>query len=301
LSTALEKGAKNAIMVSVACAAAGIIVGMVTLTGMGLKFSSLVLDLSYGIKALAILLIGAASLVLGMGLPVTASYIVLATLAGPALLDMGVPIMVSHMIVFWYSQDANVTPPVSLASFAGAGVAGANPMRTAFTSWKLAKGLYIIPIIMAYRPLLGMEAGYELLHWQVGVTMIVTMLGLIAFASAIERYFIRRATWPETILFWIAAAGLFWPQYWADGVGLIAFARPLPCRNFTAPPGNPTTAPFFMAHSPCFSVVLILPRTFHLPLGTFLCSKNHFWATATRKGARNGRIVWGCIGIGLRF
>ncbi|MBC2713154.1 MAG: TRAP transporter large permease subunit, partial [Desulfosarcina sp.] len=159
---ALEKGAKNAIMVSVACAAAGIIVGMVTLTGMGLKFSSLVLDLSYGIKVLAILLIGAASLVLGMGLPVTASYIVLATLAGPALLDMGVPLMVSHMIVFWYSQDANVTPPVSLASFAGAGVAGANPMRTAFTSWKLAKGLYIIPIIMAYRPLLGMGTGYEL-------------------------------------------------------------------------------------------------------------------------------------------
>jgi TRAP transporter 4TM/12TM fusion protein len=222
--TALEKGAKNAIMVSVACAAAGIIVGMVTLTGMGLKFSSLVLELSYGIKVLAILLIGAASLVLGMGLPVTASYIVLATLAGPALLDMGVPLMVSHMIVFWYSQDANVTPPVSLASFAGAGVAGANPMRTAFTSWKLAKGLYIIPIIMAYRPLLGMGDGYELMHWQVGLTMLTTTLGLIAFASAIERYFIRRANWPETVLFWIAAAGLFWPQYWADLVGVGAFA-----------------------------------------------------------------------------
>ncbi len=92
---ALRRGARNAVMVSVACAAAGIIVGMVTLTGMGLKFSSLVIDLSFGIKALAILLIGAASLVLGMGLPVTASYIVLATLAGPALLDMGVPLLVS--------------------------------------------------------------------------------------------------------------------------------------------------------------------------------------------------------------
>ncbi|WP_155318016.1 TRAP transporter permease [Desulfosarcina alkanivorans] len=232
---ALEKGAKSAIMVSVACAAAGIIVGMVTLTGMGLKFSSLVLELSYGIKVLAILLIGAASLVLGMGLPVTASYIVLATLAGPALLDMGVPLMVSHMIVFWYSQDANVTPPVSLASFAGAGVAGANPMRTAFTSWKLAKGLYIIPIIMAYRPLLGMGPGYELLHWQVGLTVVTTLLGLIAFASAIERYFIRRATWPETILFWIAAAGLFWPQYWADGIGLAAFAAVFAMQKWTRP------------------------------------------------------------------
>jgi len=196
----------------------------VTLTGMGLKFSSLVLDLSYGIKALAILLIGAASLVLGMGLPVTASYIVLATLAGPALLDMGVPLLVSHMIVFWYSQDANVTPPVSLASFAGAGVAGANPMRTAFTSWKLAKGLYIIPLVMAYRPLLGLGKDYELLHWPVISTMAITLLGLIAFASALERYLFRRATWLETIIFWLAAAGLLWPDPWADIAGLSAFA-----------------------------------------------------------------------------
>ncbi len=240
LIKALENGAKNAIMVSVACAAAGIIVGMVTLTGMGLKFSSLVLDLSYGIEVLAILLIGAASLVLGMGLPVTASYIVLATLAGPALMDMGVPIMVAHMIVFWYSQDANVTPPVSLASFAAAGVAGANPMKTAFTSWKLAKGLYIIPIIMAYRPLLGMGENYELMHWEVGVAMLMTTLGLIAFASALERYFLRKATWPETILFWLAAAGLFWPEYWADLAGIIIFAGAVLLQKYYTPdPAKP--------------------------------------------------------------
>jgi TRAP transporter 4TM/12TM fusion protein len=231
----LEKGARNAIMVSVACAAAGIIVGMVTLTGMGLKFSSLVLDLSFGIKALAILLIGAASLVLGMGLPVTASYIVLATLAGPALLDMGVPILVTHMIVFWYSQDANVTPPVSLASFAAAGVAGANPMRTAFTSWKLAKGLYIIPIIMAYRPLLGMGPDYELLHWEVIFTMLTTTVGLIAFTCALERYLIRRATWFETVLFVVAAAGLFWTELWADLIGWAAFVLAVLLQKFHDP------------------------------------------------------------------
>ncbi len=226
-STALQRGARNAVMVSVACAAAGIIVGMVTLTGMGLKFSSLVLDLSMGIKALAILLIGAASLVLGMGLPVTASYIVLATLAGPALLDMGVPLLVTHMIVFWYSQDANVTPPVSLASFAGAGVAGANPMQTAFTSWKLAKGLYIIPLVMAYRPLLGIGEHYSLLHWDVILTMITTTLGLVAFAAAIERYFLRPATWVETALFIIAAAGLLWPAAWIDAIGFAALLAAL--------------------------------------------------------------------------
>ena len=221
---ALEAGAKNAIMVSVACAAAGIIVGMVTLTGMGLKFSSLVIDLSFGIKVFAILLIGAASLVLGMGLPVTASYIVLATLAGPALLDMGVPLVIAHMIVFWYSQDANVTPPVSLASFAGAGVAGASPMRTAFTSWKLAKGLYIIPIVMAYRPLLGIGKDYSLLSWDVVIPFVATTLGLVAFTSAMERYFIRQANWLETALLWISSAALLWPTYSTDIAGLIAFA-----------------------------------------------------------------------------
>ena len=237
--TALDKGARNAVMVSVACAAAGIIVGMVTLTGMGLKFSSLVLDLSFGIKALAILLIGAASLVLGMGLPVTASYIVLATLAGPTLLEMGVPLVVSHMIVFWYSQDANVTPPVSLASFAGAGIAGANPMRTAFTSWKLAKGLYIIPVIMAYRPLLGVGKTYDLFHWEVGLTMFTTTLGLLAFASALERYFMRRATWLETLLFWVAALGLFWPAYWADVAGLAAMLSAVLLQKFHSPRAVP--------------------------------------------------------------
>jgi TRAP transporter 4TM/12TM fusion protein len=220
IAGALEKGARNAIMVSVACAAAGIIVGMVTLTGMGLKFSSLVLELSLGIKALAILLIGAASLVLGMGLPVTASYIVLATLAGPALLDLGVPVLVTHMIVFWYSQDANVTPPVSLASFAGAGVAGANPMKTAFTSWKLAKGLYIIPLVMAYRPLLGMGEHYSLLHWEVVYTMVITALGLVAFAAGLDRFFIRKARWYETLLFCVAAFALLWPKVWLDYAGL---------------------------------------------------------------------------------
>jgi TRAP-type uncharacterized transport system fused permease subunit len=167
-----------------------------------------------------------------MGLPVTASYIVLATLAGPALLDMGVPLLVTHMIVFWYSQDANVTPPVSLASFAGAGVAGAHPMQTAFTSWKLAKGLYIIPIIMAYRPLLGIGDGYTLLSGEVIFVMVTTTLGLVAFASALERYFIRQATWVETGLFAAGAAGLFWPQTWCDLAGFAAFAAAVALQRF---------------------------------------------------------------------
>ncbi len=216
---ALEMGAKSAVMVSVACGCAGIIVGCVSLTGLGLKFSSMVVSLSAGSPLLAILLIGLASLVLGMGLPVTASYIVLVILAGPALMELGLPLIVAHMVVFWYSQDANVTPPVSLASFAGAGIAGASPMRTGFSSWKIAKGLYIIPIVMAYRPLLGNGPPVE-----VALTMILTAIGLIAFTSAMECYLFRKLTLVELVLVTLSALAILWPIYWLSLIGVILFA-----------------------------------------------------------------------------
>jgi TRAP transporter 4TM/12TM fusion protein len=215
---ALERGAKNAVMVSIACAAAGIIVGIVTLTGQGLNFSSLVLQLSNNVEIIAILLIGLASLVLGMGLPVTASYIVLATLAGPALLEMGVPLLVAHMVVFWYSQAANVTPPVCLASFAGAGVAGASPMRTAFSSCKLAVGLYIVPIIMAYRPILGNGTWLEVIQ-----AMVTCAAGLLAISAALDRYLFRKATMPEVIMLVFAAICLFWPEMKLAGFTIPAY------------------------------------------------------------------------------
>ena len=215
---ALESGAKKAVMVSVACGCAGIIVGCVSLTGLGLKFSSMVVSLSAGSPFLAIMLIGAASLVLGMGLPVTASYIVLVILAGPALMELGLPILVAHMIVFWYSQDANVTPPVALASFAGAGVAGASPMRCGFSSWKIAKGLYIIPIVMAYRPLLGNGPPGEVI-----LTMVLTTFGLIAFTACMEQYLLRKLSMIETLLLGLAATAMFWPMYWLSFAGTALF------------------------------------------------------------------------------
>ena len=215
----LEKGARNAIMVSVACAAAGIIVGMVTLTGMGLKFSSLVLDLSFGIKALAILLIGAASLVLGMGLPVTASYIVLATLAGPALLDMGVPILVTHMIVFWYSQDANVTPPVCLAAYSAAGISGSRPLETGIESWKLAKGIYIIPLLFVYTPIL-----FEGPLWQVLETAAAALLGLFCAAVMFEGFHLVALNWGLRLAYLAAAVLLLWPLLALHAAGAVLLA-----------------------------------------------------------------------------
>jgi len=212
----LEQGARNAVVVAVACAAAGIIVGVVNLTGTGLRFSSLVVSLSHGIPLLALALVAITSLLLGMGLPVTASYIVLVILAGPGLMDLGIPLLTAHMIVFWYSQDANVTPPVALESFAASGIAGSSPMRTAFTSWKLAKGLYIIPVVMAYHPLLLNGPTGEVIQ-----TVIFCTLAITAFVICLERYFLVPLTWVETILHGGSAIALIWAN---DTVNYMGFA-----------------------------------------------------------------------------
>jgi TRAP transporter 4TM/12TM fusion protein len=218
LITTLEQGARNAIVVAVACAAAGIIVGIVNLTGTGLRFSSLVVSLSQGIPLLALLLVALTSLFLGMGLPVTASYIVLIILAGPGLMDLGIPLLTAHMVVFWYSQDANVTPPVALESFAASGIAGSSPMKTAFTSWKLAKGLYIIPIIMAYHPLLLNGPTPAVIQ-----TVIFSILSITAFVVCLERYFLTHLSWPETILQGASALLLIWANPTFNYMGLFLF------------------------------------------------------------------------------
>jgi len=148
---ALAFGARNAVAVSTACAVAGIIVGVVGLTGLGLKFSAMMIAFSGGNIVLALILVLIASLILGMGLPVTAAYIVLIILVGPALTqEFGVPLLIAHLVVFWYSQDSNVTPPVALAGFAGAAIAGSKPMETSVQAWKFAKGPSPIPSFMVF-------------------------------------------------------------------------------------------------------------------------------------------------------
>ncbi len=133
---------------------AGLVVGTIGQTGVGLQFTESVVGLSAGRLWLAILLVAIAALVLGMGLPVTAAYIVLAVMTGPALQELGLTLLTAHMMIFWLSQTSNVTPPIALAAFAGAGVAGASPMRSALAAFKLSAGLFVIPLMMAYSPLL---------------------------------------------------------------------------------------------------------------------------------------------------
>ncbi len=215
----LEAGARNAVVVAVACAAAGIIVGIVNLTGTGLRFSSLIVSLSHGIPLLALGLVAFTSLLLGMGLPVTASYIVLVILAGPGLMELGMPLLTAHMIVFWYSQDANVTPPVALESYAASGIAGSNPLRTAFTSWKLAKGLYIMPVIMAYHPAFLLNGSFV----QICQTMLFALCAIITFVACMERFFIVWLNWAETVLWGLTTLMLVWPTNKINWLGILCF------------------------------------------------------------------------------
>ncbi|MEA1963661.1 MAG: TRAP transporter fused permease subunit, partial [Candidatus Aerophobetes bacterium] len=213
---ALYLGARNTVSTASILICAGIIVGVAAITALAITFSGVILALSHGILFIAIGLVAFASLILGMGLPVTASYIMLAVLAGPALKQLGLPLIVAHMIIFWYSQDANVTPPVCLAAYSASGVAGSNPMRTGFVSWKLAKGLYIIPFLFAYTPLLFTGPVKEVI-----ITAVFATLGLLSFTVLLEGYFLRKTIILERILVGIATAGLLWPTFIPRMIGLL--------------------------------------------------------------------------------
>ena len=218
---ALDLGARNAVAVSVACAVAGIIVGVVGLTGLGLKFSAMMIAFSGGNIVLALILVALASLILGMGLPVTAAYIVLIILVGPALTEeFGVPILIAHLVVFWYSQDSNVTPPVALAGFAGAAIAGSKPMETSVQAWKYAKGLYLIPLFMVFNEEIILGGPLPLVLWSGAIAI----LGLIAFAASLEGFlwgpmpvWMRIALVPGVV-------ALFWPDLTMEIAGFILIA-----------------------------------------------------------------------------
>jgi len=216
IGKALALGARNAVAVSVACAVAGIIVGVVGLTGLGLKFSSMMVSLSGGNIVVALFLVLIASLVLGLGLPVTAAYIVLIVLVGPALQsEFGIPLLIAHLVVFWYSQDSNVTPPVALAGFAGAAVAGAKPMATSIQAWKYAKGLYLIPLFMVFNEEIILGGPLPVLLW----TGVIAVIALAAFAAAIEGYLFAPMDPLSRLLVIPATVAIFWPDGVVEAAG----------------------------------------------------------------------------------
>jgi len=205
----LRQGAMLAVSISVACAVAGVVVGTIGQTGIGLQFTESVVALSGGQLWLALVLVALAALVLGMGLPATAAYIVLAVMTGPALQELGLALITAHMIIFWLAQSSNVTPPIALAAFAGAGVAGASPMGSAVEAVKLASGLFVIPLMMAFSPLL-LSAEYG---WTgVLVSAAVTGLLLLMLMMVMQRYLFASVSAAAQLAALLAAALLVYPS-----------------------------------------------------------------------------------------
>lgn len=213
---ALAQGAKNMIVTGLLLVSAGIVIGILNMTGISITFSQLVVNWSGHNLFFAIVLTTLASLVLGMGLPVTAAYIMMAILTVPAFKLMGVSVLVAHMIIFWLSQDSNVTPPVCLAAFAASAISGSNPMKTGFQSWKLAKGLYIMPLLFAYTQLIDGPWAQRIL-----ITLFATA-GFLAFTLFTEGFLFRPMGIPHRIAALFSAAVLFWPAaFYLKAVGLL--------------------------------------------------------------------------------
>ncbi|MDH3880526.1 MAG: TRAP transporter fused permease subunit, partial [Desulfobacteraceae bacterium] len=157
---ASREGTENSLKIGATVGVIGIIIGVLTFSGLVLTFADIVIELAGGSLILTIFLIALASLVLGMGVPVTAAYLITAVVAVPALVHLGVNEIASHMIVYWLSQDSNITPPVCIAAFAGATIAKANMWRTAFASFKFAKFLYLGPFLFGYVPAFSLDGSH---------------------------------------------------------------------------------------------------------------------------------------------
>ena len=217
----LEEGARSALPVVMACASAGIIVGVVTLTGLGIKLSHGIVLLSAGNIYLTMFLTMIASIILGMGMPTTANYIVQATIAAPALIKVGVPVIAAHLFVFYFGIVADITPPVALAAFAGSGIAGSNPFKTGVEASKLAFAAYLVPYIFAVSPVLVLVDAEPL---TVIVALATALIGMFGIAGGVSGYLVRPSKpWERLILF---GSGLMLvnPNYLTSGIGLVLLA-----------------------------------------------------------------------------
>lgn len=219
---ALIDGAKGSIQVAVACTSVGIIIAVVTMTGLGATLSYNIIALSGGSLAVILLLVAITCIVLSMGLPSTALYIVVAVTAAPALIEAGVNPVAAHFFVFWFGALSNITPPVALASFTAAGLAGADAMKTSWIALKLCLPGFIIPFMIAYNPIMVMqtETG-EVASALSGILVFITAaLGVYALSIAVFNFFRTKLNIIERIGFFVVALLLINPGLLTDAVGL---------------------------------------------------------------------------------
>jgi TRAP transporter 4TM/12TM fusion protein len=181
-------GTENSLKIGATVGVIGIIIGVLTSTGLVLTFADIMIEVADGSLFLTIVMIALASLILGMGVPVTAAYLITAVVAVPALTHLNVNPIAAHMIVYWLSQDSNITPPVCIAAFAGATIAKANMWRTAFSAFKFAKFLYLAPFLFGFVP------GFALVGTSrdIIVTMVLILFGTWFYSYMLSGYWIKQ-------------------------------------------------------------------------------------------------------------
>lgn len=214
---ALILGGRYSLNIGSIIACIGIILSLVGLTGLGLKLSWFLSELTHESAFLAILLVGLISTILGMGLPSSAAYIIVAITAGPTLIKMGFPLLIAHMIMIWFSINSEITPPVGLASIVAAGIAGADPMKTMLTAFKFSKGLYILPFMFYFRPAILLQSSLLMII----ETIISIFFGLIAFAAFWENFLFEKLKLVERLFLLIAAISLIFPGFLWNSIGFI--------------------------------------------------------------------------------
>lgn len=210
---ALVEGARHAVPVGIACALVGVIIGVVSLTGVASTFAGYILAVGENNLFLSLLLTMLTCLVLGMGIPTIPNYIITSSIAAPALLDLGVPLIVSHMFVFYFGIMADVTPPVGLASFAAAAVSKGDPIRTGVTAFYYSLRTAALPFLFIFNTdllLIGVD------FWHGVLIFIVATIAMLIFAAGTQGYFLVRSRWYESLLLLLVAFTLFRPGFWMD-------------------------------------------------------------------------------------
>jgi len=214
---ALEQGIRHTVPVAAACAVVGIVVGIVTLTGAGLKLSSAIVALAGGALMPTLVFTMLACFVLGMGLPTIPTYIITSTMAAPALVKLGVDRLAADFFVMYFGVLANLTPPVALAAYAAAGIAGADPLKTCFAAVRLSVAGFLVPYVFAYSPIL---LGVGFTPSGMAHAALTALAGVVALAAAMEGYFWREARWYERGLLVAAALVLIVPGLVTDLIGV---------------------------------------------------------------------------------
>lgn len=213
---ALEKGGKNIIMIAMTCGIIGYIIGGFTLTGVGLNVSSGIISLSGGVFFFSLVLTGLACIILGMGMPTIAAYILVSVIAVPALTNQGVNVLVANIFVFYFALLSHITPPVCIAIYAAAQIAEANTWKTAVTGVKMGVVAYLLPFLVVYTPSLILVGSTSEMFTQIPLTF----LGLILLVSGIQGWLFCRENYFERALAVVASIGLLYPT--GFGIKLIS-------------------------------------------------------------------------------